>query len=670
MTLDLAAFEASLPGPVAAALRLGAGPVRAWSVAQSTGERIEVSLRLLGSPLAAELVGWLVGIAMFDDSHRLIAGEIEAGRRLEVIPHVIDALAIGIRAGRSGPKKLWATIEQLVVRSPTIPTSLVSIVPFGCCAEYAPSRDAAIRIAALVGAPAREAIEAARDAAGDRTLAFRRLHAALARTATAGSEPTPIERMLARLVAEWRATRDPELEPMLELAGAEVARLRGPVVDPSDIERAWLALARVNDPGDTTRLLDVPWPNREPSVLAQIEALANRGPDPRVARIGTIARAHESWTPQIRAAIARTLEALGGIEPRPADPEVLAAGRRITGPLAERAALFTLHAANPTDRALRSVLADVLVEAGDPRGEFIALQMAIADGTASDGAAKREAKLLATHADAWTGPLPDVVAESRRFERGFLVALHRRAGGEDRLRASLDRIEWATVEKLHLRYVRPADAGHDLVELVRRMPVLRSLMVNISLDALAVAGPHPTLDTLGTSTDWLPLGGAFPSLEVLGGVWYGGAWYRSGYRADDEAARYQGALAAAAQLGLRCLVSFGFPSRGLRDAITNRHLGPAVARFTNGDHFDASGWRVEIPRDGDRARASFHVGFWDGRVLRSVCGALRGTGIGRLSLDKTGSPEILEYLVGELPETTTRELAVDLDGEPIDLCGP
>jgi uncharacterized protein (TIGR02996 family) len=82
--------------------------------------------------------------------------------------------------------------------------------------------------------------------------------------------------------------------------------------------------------------------------------------------------------------------------------------------------------ANPRDDAPRLVLADLLQERGDPRGEFIALQCR---GAPLDKAARaRERALLAAHARAWMGPLAPAIAKSARhkpvFRRGFLAAAY------------------------------------------------------------------------------------------------------------------------------------------------------------------------------------------------------------------------------------------------------
>lgn len=105
--------------------------------------------------------------------------------------------------------------------------------------------------------------------------------------------------------------------------------------------------------------------------------------------------------------------------------------------------------ADPTRDAPRDVLADALLEAGDPRGEFLALQLAEARGRAlSRDEKRREKQLLAAHAEDWLGPLSGWTPKGERvFLRGFLAACRveqrsRRAGPFPETAA------WATVERL------------------------------------------------------------------------------------------------------------------------------------------------------------------------------------------------------------------------------
>lgn len=103
------------------------------------------------------------------------------------------------------------------------------------------------------------------------------------------------------------------------------------------------------------------------------------------------------------------------------------------------AALYAQVFSRPTDLAARRVLADALLEAGSPHGEFLALQLAT-----SARCRKRAQKLLARHADAFLGPLAVAVRRPlAHFRHGFVVdcVAHLDAGF-----AQLE--AWATVERV------------------------------------------------------------------------------------------------------------------------------------------------------------------------------------------------------------------------------
>lgn len=95
---------------------------------------------------------------------------------------------------------------------------------------------------------------------------------------------------------------------------------------------------------------------------------------------------------------------------------------------ARAAPLLDAIRAAPDDDAPRLVLADLLGELGDPRGEFIACQIS--------GAHARADELLAAHAPAWAGPFT-VPVHHWTFSRGFIDTLYVDALDEaDRLRAA------------------------------------------------------------------------------------------------------------------------------------------------------------------------------------------------------------------------------------------
>ncbi len=118
----------------------------------------------------------------------------------------------------------------------------------------------------------------------------------------------------------------------------------------------------------------------------------------------------------------------------------------------DEAALFAAVYADPDDDGVRQVLADALQEKGDPRGEFIALQMA------GDARAKR---LLKANQQAWLGPLAPVLSAQVEFRRGFPAV------GRTKFRHQADAekcgalVEWATFEALEWGTPTPIPKGQE-----------------------------------------------------------------------------------------------------------------------------------------------------------------------------------------------------------------
>lgn len=109
----------------------------------------------------------------------------------------------------------------------------------------------------------------------------------------------------------------------------------------------------------------------------------------------------------------------------------------------------------PDDDAPRRALADRLVEAGDPRGELVQLQLA-RHGTTSK-VTKREKELIAAHGRLWLGPLDRIVSSDIVFERGFLCQASTGGGTDNReprvyrnLSGDGAHLEWSTVRRLSL----------------------------------------------------------------------------------------------------------------------------------------------------------------------------------------------------------------------------
>jgi uncharacterized protein (TIGR02996 family) len=92
-------------------------------------------------------------------------------------------------------------------------------------------------------------------------------------------------------------------------------------------------------------------------------------------------------------------------------------------PSPHQGALLEAILAAPDDDGPRLIYADWLEERGDPHGEFIRLQVALAGAPAHDPRRpawrERERALLAEHRDAWLGPLRGLFYLGE-FRRGFL----------------------------------------------------------------------------------------------------------------------------------------------------------------------------------------------------------------------------------------------------------
>lgn len=151
-------------------------------------------------------------------------------------------------------------------------------------------------------------------------------------------------------------------------------------------------------------------------------------------------------------------------------------------------ALFDAVLERPDDLRVRGVLADALLEAGDPRGEFIALQLA--RHRSGERATPREGELLAEHRHAWLGRLAGFVHQPK-FERGFLDSAQVRR--ETELPAAIERFEeWATVSHLDVRFL-----PEPLEIRLLGAPIMRALreVTGISLTGLVAIskarGPLP-----------------------------------------------------------------------------------------------------------------------------------------------------------------------------------
>jgi uncharacterized protein (TIGR02996 family) len=155
---------------------------------------------------------------------------------------------------------------------------------------------------------------------------------------------------------------------------------------------------------------------------------------------------------------------------------------------------------DPDDDSLRLIYADWLEERGDPRGEFIRVQYALAGMDADDPRRgpleAREQTLLTEHAAGWAGPLPGLV-EKYTFGRGFVEKVTLDAQGFLERGRELFRLSPVQTVRLsrwhsqiasvasapHLARVRGLDLRHLRLFDVGSAP-LRSLLSSLYLDRL------------------------------------------------------------------------------------------------------------------------------------------------------------------------------------------
>jgi uncharacterized protein (TIGR02996 family) len=141
--------------------------------------------------------------------------------------------------------------------------------------------------------------------------------------------------------------------------------------------------------------------------------------------------------------------------------------------VADLEALLTTIYERPEDDAVRSVYADALQEVGDPRGEFISLQL-------HQPTNPRARDLATRFANVWLGELAPVVIASE-WKRGFLhtvVVDTFRSGLFPRL---TNKREWATVRLVEL-------GGHVTRDRSHTIPTHQKLVVEALMRAPGAVG--------------------------------------------------------------------------------------------------------------------------------------------------------------------------------------
>lgn len=174
---------------------------------------------------------------------------------------------------------------------------------------------------------------------------------------------------------------------------------------------------------------------------------------------------------------------------------------------ARAAALLSAVCEEPEADDRRAVYADYLTEVGDPRGEFIALQLANAD---KPRMSTRESQLLRRHLDEWVAPLGEVLEPQPVFRRGFLARCRTKKGAD--LEALVGHPLWSTTE--HLETDEPRLITHPSMRCLRSLGVsfvtLRRLceggapLPKIGALTVRLSGCPPKLHAMVTGSTILP----------------------------------------------------------------------------------------------------------------------------------------------------------------------
>ena len=220
------------------------------------------------------------------------------------------------------------------------------------------------------------------------------------------------------LTTALSASSPPPLSSLIPIIDRVVRTARGswPVVEliaemPADPRVARLALSLLSDfdalPHTSAklwrRLLDAVEHHGDPSHIPPLQAIAPHDPKATTkSRLANIAKRLAKTKPLTAAELARLDEEPAAVPSR-------------NGP-----ALLAAIYADPAADEARMIYADHLSGEGDPRGEFIQLQLQRARGTATEAGVRREVALLKKHARAWLGPLAAVLVPSY-YIAGFVV---------------------------------------------------------------------------------------------------------------------------------------------------------------------------------------------------------------------------------------------------------
>ncbi|MFO0555321.1 MAG: TIGR02996 domain-containing protein [Polyangiaceae bacterium] len=312
------------------------------------------------------------------------------------------------------------------------------------------------------------------------------------------------EAALPCLLEAWRELRSARLAEGIDRVSDRIVQRRGPVLGKtqSAVLAAWYEIEARRDPCDVGRLLAIRWPAQWRSGERLAQRLAEWPDDPRIAlafarfvavgvhkekvaggffrlvlkRLSTLrdVRAAElleatttdarnehyrKWRLADEASLIAELRGLPVTTTAESEAGIIAleglVGTR-QDETAKEATLFQAVYDAPDDDEPREVLADWLAQRGDPRGEFISLQLAIVrdPDKVTKAMRGREKALLSEYGRAWAGILDSWLDSAGRvFERGFLgrARLAPKLTGEA-LKRAMQHTGWATIRELTLTW--------------------------------------------------------------------------------------------------------------------------------------------------------------------------------------------------------------------------
>jgi len=199
--------------------------------------------------------------------------------------------------------------------------------------------------------------------------------------------------------------------------------------------------------------------------------------------------------------------------------------RRRTGKRSAESELFAAVYEAPDDDGPRLVLADFLLERGDPRGELLSLQLS---GARTKDAESRALAIIRKHQKAWMGALsphlkyflyPSVAAIdplgiNMWWRRGFLAGCNAMPT-KPKLVKLADDPKWSTFERVSsLRYDRKDELDDALRRLFARMRALRVLDATNAY-AVTMVAETPTAARLEQVDYYTSLDEYLASLECL-----------------------------------------------------------------------------------------------------------------------------------------------------------